>query len=68
MLNISFIGLPPYVTYNITQPGSEFLITNLLAKKFAFIPKFIPAKSWDTFQDNQTTYGMVHRVRVVLES
>ena len=64
-LNISFIGLPPYVNYNPIG-GSEFVVTQLLAKKFRFIPKFIPAKSWDTYrQDNKTIYGMVHQVRVV---
>ena len=61
-LNISFIGLPPYVNYNPVG-GSEFLVTELLSNKFGFIPKFIPAKSWDTITDNQTTYGIVHQVK-----
>ena len=63
MLNISFIGVPPHVNYNPIG-GSEFLVTELLSKKFGFIPNFIPAKSWDAFSDNHTTYGMVHQVRV----
>ena len=64
-LNISFIGLPPYITYNPVG-GSEILVTNMLAKKLGFIPKFIPAKSWDIFEINQTKYGMVHQVRLIV--
>ena len=63
-LNISFVGLPPFITYNPIG-GSEFLVTNILARKFKFIPNYIPAKSWDTFQENQSTYGMVHQVPFV---
>ena len=57
-LNVSFIGQPPYVIYN-PLGGSEFVITQILAKKFGFVPKFIPAKSWDTIQGS-----MVQQVRV----
>ena len=64
-LDISFIGFRPYIIYNPLS-GSDFLVTKILAKKFGFIPKFIPAKSIDTIQNNQTTYGMVHRVRISL--
>ena len=63
-LNVSFIGIPPYVTYNPIG-GSDFIVTQILAKKFGFIPNFIPAKSWDTIlEENQITYGMVHHVRI----
>ena len=68
-LNVSFIGAPPFVIYR-PLGGTEFLITQLLAKKFGFIPKFIPAKSYDTsstapgYKGNQTNYGMVQQVRV----
>ena len=61
-LNISFFGVPPYINYNPVG-GSDFLVTKLLAEKFKFIPKFIPAKSWDSYQEKKTTYGMVHWVR-----
>ena len=61
-LNISFIGSPPHITYN-PMGGSEFIITTLLAKKFKFIPKYIPARTYDTFEDsNGKTLGMVNLV------
>ena len=65
-LNISFIGIPPYITYNPVG-GSEILVANMLAKKLGFIPKFIPAKSWDIFEINQTKHGMVHQVRLIVQ-
>ena len=42
-LKISFIGTPPYVNYN-PLGGSDFVLTQILAKKFSFTPKFISAK------------------------
>ena len=45
-LNISFIGTPPWIIYNPVG-GSEFIVTALLAKKFHFVPNFIPALTWD---------------------
>ena len=62
-LNVSFIGVPPYVIYNPIG-GTEFVITEILSKKFGFIPNFIPARSTDTIKGNQTTYGMVQQVIV----
>ena len=62
-LNVSFVGDRPFIIYN-PLGGSEFITTQILAKKFGFIPKYIPATSWDTTsQGNQTTYGMVQQVR-----
>ena len=60
-LKVAFIGAVPFITYNPIG-GSEFIVTNLLAKKFRFIPKYSPARSWDTVQVNNTSYGMVHLV------
>ena len=60
-LNISFIGVTPYITYNPIG-GSDFIVTNALAKKFHFIPKYIPARSWDKVEKNNRTFGMVYRV------
>ena len=60
-LNISFIGVPPYVMYN-PLGGSEFLVVKILAKKFSFIPKFIHAKSTDPY-GNKTNSSMLHQVR-----
>ena len=60
-LNISFIGAPPFITYNPIG-GSDFIVMNLLAKKFHFIPKYIPARSWDKVEKNNRTFGMLHRV------
>ena len=45
-LNISFIGVPPFVTYNPVG-GSEFKVMSILAKKFKIIPNYIPASSFD---------------------
>ena len=56
-LNISFIGTPPYINTGMIG-GSEFIIANLLAQKFHFIPKFMPAPSADTVQDNNTNLGI----------
>ena len=60
-LNISFIGPKPYISYN-PMGGSDFKIVNILAKKFRFIPKFVPERSYDVVRNNVSTYGMLHRV------
>ena len=60
-LNISFIGFTPYVTYNPIG-GSDFIVTNLLVKKYHFIPKYIRARGYDKVERNNRTFGMVHRV------
>ena len=60
-LQISFIGSAPFVVYDPIG-GSEFLILGLLAKKFQFIPKFVPEQSYDIVHYNGTTYGMTHTV------
>ena len=61
-LKISFIGSEPYKSYNIVG-GSDFLVVNILAKKFRFSPKFIPERSYDMVRNNGTTYGMLYQVR-----
>ena len=45
-LNVSFIGHPPFITYNPVG-GSDLIVTNLLAKKFHFIPHYLPARLQD---------------------
>ena len=62
-LNISFVGIAPFITYNPVR-GSEFMVMKILAKKYQFIPKFIPARSWDNVHRGNKTiiYGMVHWV------
>ena len=60
-LNISFIGILPFITQNPIK-GSEILLMKLLAHKFNFRPKFIPERSYDIAKDNGTLYGMIHRV------
>ena len=60
-LTVSFIGPKPFITYNPIG-GSEFLVMKLLAKKFEFIPKFVPEKTFDTVVSNGTSYGMVYKV------
>ena len=52
-LPISFIGLPPYIKYS-PFGGSDPHIIGIMAKKFGFKPKYVPAKSVDQ--------GMVHQV------
>ena len=61
-LKISFIGETPYI---IPEPlgGSEIDLTQILAQKFKFRPKFIPERSFDPVEANGTIYGMFHRVR-----
>ena len=61
VLNISFIGPPPFITYK-PLGGSEFLLMKLLAQRLNFRPKFIYERSYDVVSDNGTLYGMVHRV------
>ena len=59
ILNISFIGAPPYIIYN-PLGGSEFIVTALLAKKFHFVPNYIPAFAYDPLEDEDSTLvGMV---------
>ena len=60
-LKISFIGPEPFVTYNPIG-GSDFLIIKLLAKKFGFLPKFVPEISFDTVKSNGTSHGMAYKV------
>ena len=56
-LKISFNGIPPYIIYNPIggSVGSDFLVIKILAKKFSFIPKFIPAKS-NSAHEKQVRY------------
>ena len=54
-LPISFIGLPPYIKYS-PFGGSDPQIVGIMAKKFGFKPKYVPAKSVDQ--------GMVHQVDI----
>ena len=61
-LPISFIGIPPYIKKN-PFGGSETLVIDMLAKKYGFLPSFIPEKSYDVRRANGTSFGMVHRVR-----
>ena len=61
-LRISFIGLKPFITYNPIG-GSDFLVLNLLAKKYGFIPKLIPEVRYDDVEVNGTIlHGSIHRV------
>ena len=55
-LSISFIGIEPYVSY-ISPHGSDFVVTNILAKKFGFTPKFIPAYSVTMYNDQVRNYN-----------
>ena len=59
--NISFAGVSPFIINNPIG-GSDFIVTNLLAKKYHFIPKYIPARSWDKVDKSNKTFGMVHQV------
>ena len=54
-LNISVMGIPPYITYN-PLGGSEFILTDILAKKFSFIPKFVPTTSFPDYFDQVRNY------------
>ena len=45
-LQISFIGPIPHITYDPIG-GSDFLIISLLASKLQFLPKFVPALSYN---------------------
>ena len=55
-LKVSFLGMPPYIIgfldNNRPLGGSDIHMTNILAKKFSFIPKFIPAKEGPSAQHN----------------
>ena len=62
-LNVSFIGHPPFITYNPVG-GSDLIVTNLLAKKFHFIPHYLPARLQDQYKDNKSSYGMLHWVSI----
>ena len=64
-LNISFIGPPPFVTYKPVG-GSDFLLIQLLAEKFRFIPKFVQEKAKNMVKSNGTNYGMVNTVSEIM--
>ena len=61
LLNISFIGPPPMITYKPVG-GSDFLLIQLLAEKFRFIPKFVQEKFKNMVKNNGTYHGMVYSV------
>ena len=65
-LKVSFIGIRPYINYDPIG-GTDFLIVKILAEKFRFKPKFIPEKAFDMVEQNGTSHGMLHRVRVRIE-
>ena len=60
-LNVSFIGHPPFITYNPVG-GSDLILINLLAKKFKFFPKYLPAATEDKLESNISSNGTVHLV------
>ena len=55
VLKISFIGVPPFITYNPVG-GSDFIVMRILANKFQLIPKYIPAR---------TFIGMAQQVNIL---
>ena len=55
---ISFIGTQPFIAYNPIG-GREFKVVAELAKKFRFLPNFIPMTS---FGDGTDGLGMTHHV------
>ena len=66
-LNVSFIGTPPFITYKPVG-GSDFLLIQLLAQKFRFVPKFVPEKAKVMVKSNGTNYGMAYAVSEILFS
>ena len=71
-LKISFAGLPPYIIGFIDNKplgGSDILVTKILAKKFGFIPKFIPARgpyaSHDQVRNDNPLACIIHAMRVI---
>ena len=67
MLPIFFIGTVPYIKYPKDfgkLGGSEFLVMKLLAMKHKFIPKLLPAKSFDIVENNGTHYGLLYQVKM----
>ena len=61
-LSISFIGLEPYIRYRPTIGGSDFELIKILAKRYRFLPQFIPERSYDSIEINGTFSGMVYSV------
>ena len=57
-LPISFIGTYPFITYNPIG-GRDLKVIATLAKKFRFLPKFIPMT---TFGSGADSLGMTHHV------
>ena len=60
-INISFRLSPPFFTHP-PLGGSDFLIIKMLARKYGFIPRFIPEISYDNVQSNGSIYGLIHSV------
>ena len=60
-IKVSFIGPRPFVNYNPIG-GSDFIIMKLLAKKFRFMPRFIPERRIEAIFPNGTTYGLIYSV------
>ena len=60
-LKVSYLGMPPYIIgfLDKSKPlgGSDILVTKILAKKFSFIPKFIPAMGPPVQQDQVRNYN-----------
>ena len=60
---ISYIGTPPYILGNDASRGTDVLVTNLLAKRYSFVPILRPTPQYLIMQfENGTKYGKKYQV------
>ena len=60
------MGPPPFITKN-PLGGSAVIVTEILAQKHFFTPKYIRAKFLDKVEQNNKIVGMVHLVSLKLQ-
>ena len=63
------MGVAPFIIYNRVggiYGGSDFIVMAMLATKYKFIPNYIPAKGFGIVEENNTKFGMLHRVSLAV--
>ena len=63
-LQVSFIGIDPYIKRTRPPSGSEVAILEVMAKKLDFSFELMPARGFDVAEINGTKVGMMHRASI----
>ena len=65
LLSISYIGTPPYILGSEATGGTDVLISNLLAKRYGYVPILKPTAQYLIMAyENGTKYGKKYQVGI----